>query len=57
MVRSQTYVYQSPGRKPLAERSPVTAALHVIQDPIKLIEWVAWLALFMSVMSLIVTSR
>jgi hypothetical protein len=57
MVRSEIYAYQTRGRNLVAERSTVTAALHVIQDPIRLMEWVAWLALFMSVMSLIVTSR
>ena len=57
MVRPQMYVYPAHGRELLAGHSPLVAALSVVQDPLKLIEWVGLLALAMSVMTLIMTSR
>ena len=57
MVRSQMCVYPARGREFLVGHSPLAATLRAIQDPIKLIEWVGLLALFMSVMTLLMTSE
>ena len=56
MFRSHTYSYPAHGRKLLAGHAPVAAALNVIQDPLKLIGWVAVLALAMSAVALIMAS-
>jgi len=55
MVSRQMYVYPARSREPLARHSPVAIALHALEDPIRLIEWVGLLALVMSVMTLIMS--